>query len=267
MFNHFKMLLLLLMLICSHIKVSASSGSNLNIVILGDSNTSIGGDDCSDPQGWTKWFVDRIGPKSCRSYARSGATWTNTSRTRYDVEENTQVLSDDNVIYNQMNRLIKAYDDSLQAFPDVIIIAAGTNDAWFENKRPGIFSTTVDQVFQNHTFDAPHKISSVVSLAGSVRLVCEHLMSRFPETRIILLSPMQTTKASYKKTDMVGSVLEECAHRMSVPIVRQDRLNGVYSAREANHKYMTVDGTHTSVEGARRNGYLIANQFAALLCY
>ncbi|MBO7116205.1 MAG: hypothetical protein J6V87_04040 [Prevotella sp.] len=43
-----------------------------NIVILGDSNTAIGGDDCSKSVGWNKWFRDMLSPASCRSYARSG---------------------------------------------------------------------------------------------------------------------------------------------------------------------------------------------------
>ena len=43
-----------------------------NIVILGDPNTAIGGDDCSKSVGWNKWFRDMLSPASCRSYARSG---------------------------------------------------------------------------------------------------------------------------------------------------------------------------------------------------
>lgn len=260
--------LFLCVLICKGGLLSAMNGNDLNIVILGDSNTSIGGDDCTNPKGWTKWFVDKISPKTCRSYARSGATWTNTVRTCYDIVENTQVLSDNNVIFNQMNRLITACDKQQQPSPDLILIAAGTNDAWFYSKRPGAFSKTVEQAFKTPiTFNAPQKVSSVVSLAGSVRLICEKLMSRFPDARIVLLSPMQTTKASYNIINKVGTILEECAHRMSIPIIRQDYITGVYSSREANGCFLTVDGTHTSERGAQRNGYLIANQINALLCY
>ena len=96
----------------------------LHVVILGDSNTWIGGDDCDKPKGWNKWFVDEFRPLSCKSYARSGATWTNTSTTRENVVEDIAVLGNDNVIYNQIARLKRACDEGRQQTPDLIIIAA-----------------------------------------------------------------------------------------------------------------------------------------------
>lgn len=79
-----------------------------HVVLLGDSNTFIGGDACDKPQGWNKWFKDFAKPKSCRSYARSGATWTHTPNTVLDMEENIGVLGDNNVVYNQAMRLLTA---------------------------------------------------------------------------------------------------------------------------------------------------------------
>lgn len=260
--------MLLLVLSCLSVTPVFSAPKGLHVVILGDSNTSIGGDDCTDSIGWTRWFAERFRPETCKSYARSGATWTNTSRTRYDIVENVEVLSDNNVIYNQMNRLFADCEQKVQVIPDVILIAAGTNDAWFSNERPGIFSRTVEQVYQSpFPYGQGLAISSVVSLAGSVRLVCDQLMAHFPDAQIVILTPMQTVKASFEKIRKVGNILEECAHRMSVPIIRQDFLTGVYPNRETRRKEMTSDGTHTSVKGAQRNGYLIANQLRSLLCY
>lgn len=262
------LLVSLFAMFCPLVVNAYPSVNDLNIVILGDSNTSIGGDDCSDAHGWTKWFVEKINPKTCRSYARSGATWTNTSRTRYDILEDTSVLSDNNVIYNQMNRLFVACESGQQVSPDVIIIAAGTNDAWFSERRPGIFSTTVEQVFRSpFPYASSVKVSSVVSLAGSVRLVCDRLLSRFPNAQLFLLTPMQTVKASYEKISKVGDIIQECGRRMSIPVIRQDHITGVYPARETKSLTMTSDGTHTSADGARRNGFLIANQLAGFLCY
>ena len=82
----------------------------MNIVLLGDSNTWIGGDECDKPQGWNKWFKDLANPLSCHSYARSGATWTHTSLTDYDTEEDTGVLSDNNVVYKKIETLHISYD-------------------------------------------------------------------------------------------------------------------------------------------------------------
>ena len=129
----------------------------MNIVLLGDSNTWIGGDECDKPQGWNKWFKDLCdkpqgwnkwfkdlaNPLSCHSYARSGATWTHTPLTDYDTEEDTDVLSDNNVVYNQINRLKEAYRQQKQVKPDLIIVMAGTNDLWFADKRPDSLSTWI----------------------------------------------------------------------------------------------------------------------------
>lgn len=258
--------LLLVLIPLSHNK--AQSPSRLRVAILGDSNTSIGGDNCTRPNGWTKWFVERLAPLSCRSFARSGATWTNTPNTRKNVTENTDLLSDDNVVYNQVCRLVEACDSDAQAVPNLIIIAAGTNDAWFSAKRPGLWSKTVGQAFTPSVgFAVNRKPSTVCSLAESVRYTCEMLMQRFPDTQIILLTPLQTVKASYDKIQKVGNIIEECAHRMSIPVVRQDYCCGVYDVRERDKRLRTTDGTHTSIEGAKWNGYFLANQIAALLAF
>ena len=98
-----------------------------------------------------------------------------------------------------------------------------------------------------------------------MRYGVELLMERFPKSRIILLTPMQTTKASYSDVRRVGDVIEEVGRRMSVPVVRQDHITGVYSNRELRKPFLTSDGTHTSVEGARRNGRLLARQIEPLL--
>lgn len=245
---------------------AAADGQQLNYAILGDSNTSIGGDDCSKQQGWTKWFVERVHPASCRSFARSGATWTNTVKTSYNTSEYTELLSDNNVVYNQVNRLVAAVRTGSCVRPDVIIIACGTNDAWFQSKRPGIFQKTVEQAFADSShYITSRKVSTVTSLAESVRYVCELLLVEFPDSRVILLTPMQTVKASFEQTKRVGDVIENCGRRMSIPVIRQDYLNGVYNVAEHLHPQRTSDGTHTSVDGARRNGYFIARQVMPLL--
>ena len=90
---------------------AARAQQQLHIAILGDSNTWLGGDECDNQKGWNKWFKDILQPASCRSYARSGATWTHTTKTKRDTKENIGKLGKDNVIFNQVMRLKEAYDD------------------------------------------------------------------------------------------------------------------------------------------------------------
>ena len=72
---------------------SLYANDSTHVAILGDSNTWLGGDQCDQPRGWNKWFKDYFAPASCRSYARSGATWTNTARTKRNPDEVKEVLS------------------------------------------------------------------------------------------------------------------------------------------------------------------------------
>ena len=181
--------------------VAMRSNDSVNVVILGDSNTWIGGDDCDKPKGWNYWFKRFFAPATCKSYARSGATWTNTNLTKYNVEENTGHLGNDNVIYNQVCRLKNAVENGSQTVPDLILIGCGTNDVWFLSKRPQALSKTADQAFaQGDGFITSKRPSQVLTLAESVRYNCEMLMEAFPEAQIILLTPLQTTAVS---TDLV----------------------------------------------------------------
>jgi len=246
--------------------VPLSGHGSMNVVILGDSNTSIGGDACDGPRGWSKWFKDKFAPATCRSYARSGATWTNTARTVYDTKEYTEKLGDDNVIYNQINRLKEDCDGKRQAAPDLILIAAGTNDAWFTSARPGVFSVTAAQAFaRDGGFITRYAASSVRTLAESVRYGCEMLMEHFPGAQIILLTPMQSVAAGAADIRRAGDIIEECAGRMGLCVIRQDRESCVYYIREKKSVRFTSDGTHTCEEGARRNGCYIANRVSAML--
>ena len=214
-----------------------------HVVILGDSNTWIGGDDCMQPRGWNYWFREEVKPASCRSYARSGATWTHTEKTVYDTEGYSEVLSDNNVIYNQVNRLKKAYEAGEQPLPDLIIIMAGTNDAWFNRGCPSTL----------------HLPPSTLTIAGAVHYDCELLHELFPDCRLVLVTPMQTTKTSLSKIRKTGDFIEKCGKELGAEVIRLDRDGCVKRKQELKKKTYTTDGVHTNEEGARCIGTLIAN--------
>ena len=200
------------------------AGQPLHVVILGDSNTWIGGDDCDKPQGWNKWFKDTFQPTSCRSYARSGATWTNTPQTRRNTQENIGILGNDNVIYNQICRLQEAVDSAIQCPPQLILIMAGTNDAWFLKARPKALTKTACEVFRTDRrtlTDRP--VYEILTLAESVRYDCELLRATYPEAQIILLTPMQSVAAGTERITKAGDIIECCAHKMNLNVIRLDK--------------------------------------------
>ena len=220
--------------------LTAQAGMPFHVVLLGDSNTFIGGDDCDKPRGWNYWFCQQLKPCTCRSYARSGATWTHTAATVYDIVENTEVLSDNNVIFNQVNRLKQAYADQEQPEPDLILIMAGTNDAWF-------------------------RWANIQTLADYVRSDCELLTECFPQAQIVLITPMQNTKTSVEQIEQTGDVIEQCGHSMGLNVIRLDQGCGITRNQEMKKKTFTTDGVHTNEAGAKRVGTYIAHRLQAIL--
>lgn len=215
--------------------------SVMHVVILGDSNTFIGGDQCDKPQGWNKWFKELANPLSCRSYARSGATWTHTSNTVYDIEENTGVLSDNNVIYNQVNRLLKETgEEKTQPTPDLILIMAGTNDLWFASKRPE-------------------------PLAKYIRQNCETLGTAFPKARIILITPPPFTRVPMATQHQAAAEIEQCAQAMHLSVIRLDRAKPLLPAKKLIKRGYSKDGVHTTEKGAKVLGHYIYEQVQKLL--
>lgn len=239
---------------------------SLDVVFLGDSNTWIGGDDCDNAKGWNKWFKDFFRPASCKSYARSGATWTNTSQTKTNTEEDIAVLGDDNVIYNQIMRLRQAVENGTQAVPGLVIIAAGTNDAWFQNKRPDIFSMGTEMALMTVNDNLSGiNVNEMTSLAQSVFYGIALLRESFPDVQIILFTPLQCTATSLENIQMVGDVLVECAEACNIGWLRQDDSKFLDREKELQHKHFTSDGTHTNAEGARHNARIIAEMVPLML--
>ncbi|MGN1263698.1 MAG: SGNH/GDSL hydrolase family protein [Prevotella sp.] len=257
--------------------------TELNVVMLGDSNTWIGGDSCNLAKGWNKWFRDEFAPASCRSYARSGATWTNTEATVCNTADYTEKLGDDNVVYNQINRLAEAVASGGQTVPDLIIIAAGTNDAWFSGKRPLAFSKTADEAFAGTTTAkiSSHKAGTadetagsdmtsrpactILTLAESVIYGCTMLQKAYPDATIIVLTPLQSAAVPTDSISLAGDIMEGCCRRMGIGVIRQDGNDYINARLERRNRQLTTDGTHTNETGARHNARLIARSIKALL--
>ena len=242
---------------------------NKNVAVLGDSITWLGGDNCEGlevpSKGWTTYFKQKAKPLSIKSYARSGATWSHTASTAYDEVENTGSISDNNVIYNQINRLVRSVNLG-GAEPDIIIIAAGTNDAWYPSARPNATSISAKEAFANtDNYILSTDISKLTSIAEALRFDVELLRSNFPETQIILLSPLQSVSFSLERCREVGDIIEDCAGYLSCVCIRQDKECGVYRATEKVGNFFTYDGTHTSAIGAKSIGYYLYRRVMGLM--
>lgn len=230
-----------------------------NVVCMGDSITWLGGDDCNGrqnpSQGWTTYFKAMLKPKTMRSYARSGATWSHTANTTYNITENTGNLSDDNVIYNQINRLLA---DTAQPAPDIIIIAAGTNDGWYASQRPDAVSVSAAEEFADTSgYITSQAVNTLTSIAAAMRYDIEMLKTNFPNAQIFVTTPLQSTKFTLAKGFQIGTIIKECAECLSIECIDQGKQAGIYRAQEIVGYTFTYDGAHTSALGARMVGQFI----------
>ena len=221
--------------------------SNLNVAILGDSMTWIGGDDCENPVGWTYYFKKELKPASIYIYARSGATITNTVNTHKDTQAFTKVLDDDNVIYNQAERLKEDLEAGKITAPDLVIIYAGANDAWFTSKRPGSYDTDLTGLGKIGADVVPSQATSLgKSLALSVKIIRQIL----PLSRILIVTPLEMSKVSAEKIHNLSDAIETVASRLGCDVIRADREVDVRHSVEKRKFTYTKDGVHTNEKGA-----------------
>ena len=232
------------------------------ICILGDSITALGNND--GLKGWVTYFKKVLKFKEVRIYARSGATWSCTQNTTYDIEENTGSLSDNNVIYNQMNRLINDVENNGMLPPDYIISFAGTNDAWYPDSRPDALNDTakeifVDQISSNYLDDV--NINTCTSIAKAIRYVSEMIISKFPKCKVMIGSPLQSSTIPIDRIESVSQIIEQCANYMSYAFINQSKDCSISRLQERKGFYKTTDGTHTSEIGAKDVGEVVAARF------
>lgn len=218
------------------------------IALLGDSMTWIGGDSCEKEKGWSHYLAQAYPKSQIDVYARSGATWTNAKGTKGDTKSYSEVIDDENVLFNQAQRLIDAASLNPSATPSLIVLYAGANDAWFEKRRPGLYEEK--KVPAGSLKQC--RPSDFTTLASSVELVCRKLTEAFPNADLILVTPVEMAQTSPARINKVGDTIEKVGRRLDIPVFRGDKKVAIRSIEEKKpkHKY-TSDGAHTNPQGAR----------------
>lgn len=258
--------LLAFILTCINAIVAATPKQLTDIIILGDSNIWLAGDSCNDHTGWTAWMKDTLQPGSCISYARSGATWSHTTATKSNTKENIAVLGNDNVIYNQVMRLREAKAEGTLISPDLILISAGGNDAWFANHRPLEFNQTVEEAFSEPASSLLAKSpNEVTSLPGAIRYDCLMLKETFPEAKIVLVAPTPMSKVEPKMLEKVSDIIEKSGRQLDIPTLRLDKAGLINRDVELKEHVNTYDGIHTNEKGAEKVGTFVAAKVIEML--
>lgn len=256
-----KILLVILLALSGQIFQSMGAEQPL-YVFLGDSNLWIGGDDCSGDRAWSHELC-RLKNARGVSFARSGATWTCTKSTCEDKQGFSKVLDDNNVIFNQLLRILDVdWETAYGKEPDIIFVGAGTNDAWFENRRPGIWDVSASDAWEmcEELADAPP--SELTSLSKAIVQGLCLLAESFEESRIVIVGPPLTTacpeETIHKVTQCIRESLGELAD--SVTFVSLDSKDIIDPDTERSNPTYTSDGTHTNPEGAKKIAARVASE-------
>lgn len=249
-YNHSKSLLavfaILLGMACAFAADRGYPSGKPRIALLGDSMTWIGGDSCQNETGWSHTLRASGIASSIDVYARSGATWTNTANTKRNPKHYTELLNDDNVVFNQAVRLIERAD-TCDATPDIIVLFAGANDAWFAAKRPGMYEK--DMKGSKYTISTDP--TRVTTLEGSIHLVCDILQQRFPDATLLFVTPLQMSKSDAETIFRVSDIIEKAAADKECMTLRADKETGITHNQEKKSPRYTYDGVHTNPEGAK----------------
>ena len=221
-----------------------------NVVLFGDSitDTKVNGE-------WVKQIINYAKFNSLTNYGRGYCTFT----FKNDTVENTTDISDsnigNNVIWNQYNRMVKDINAGKIPSPDCIIILAGTNDA-IQTKTIG----DVDSVFNNSAQSTD--VKTLTNLCASVRYVCELIMVNYPNTQIILATPLQMK--DYNRTSqaiLVRNAIISCANKMGIKTIDQTYESGIYAYAENVRPKFLSDGVHLTVEGGKKVAQFLAREF------
>ena len=220
--------------------------TTLNISLLGDSMTWIGGENCEKEEGWTHYLKERFPNANIDIYARSGATWTNTPKTKGDAKAYSVVIENENVLYNQVSRLINEAETDPAKRPDLIILYAGANDAWFEKRRPGLYNE-----IKTPADITTCKPSQCTTLASSIQLGVKKLQKAFPEARIVMVTPVEMAQTPTARITKVGDAIEKTGKELGVEVLRADKNVPIKHEEEKQGRRYTSDGAHTNPEGAK----------------
>lgn len=216
------------------------------------------------------------------------ATWADKNNTIYDGNPvwNGPDNNENNVLGNQVQK-IKDHISDYSEHPDVIIIAAGTND-----EMPVPYNTSIEDIimevdnkFQNNgqmipmttpTFDSSDTYKEYrKTIAGAMRYcVCE-LQKLFPDAHIYILTPIQGCISRKNPHDIITKqiYITQAAVHLSVPVIHVGEECGIQADFEYEGAMWTAptgtdyrsgrdlaDGLHPNKSGSEKMAEYIAKR-------
>jgi lysophospholipase L1-like esterase len=219
------------------------------IVFMGDSITA-------NTDGWTKNLLQKIKFSSFLNLAVSGAAWRHTAGTTYDITGAGGGVN--NVIYNQVNKLIDRVTNLVTQKPDIVCILCGVNDG---DVNMGNISTAFTQNYPI-TGNAPGTILDTIT---AIRYNCELLLSTYPDLQIILTTPIQRGITDNAALFTISQGIKEAGERLSVTVIDCCSEVGIYGEREAISPYYLSDTLHPNAKGDEKLAGFMATKLISII--
>lgn len=229
---------------------------NKRILFMGDSITALG----TCERGWVKYFNEIIEPSFFMNTAVAGARLSNGEPVEFNGNpqfEGDNTDYNQNVLLNQIEKIRLARDKGNLDYSDfdLVIIAAGTNDA-FVPKKCNI--ETIEEQFTKNGEVVASKDVDCYTWPGAMRIIYERLKGFYPEAKIYFCSPIQGEEKIRGYKDMLykRNLMKAICERIS-DVTFVDTLNcgicGIYENHWAEGRDL-IDGLHPNINGAKKIG-------------
>ena len=228
-------------------------------------------------------------PSKYYNLAVASATWADRSNTTsYDGNPQFQGDQSQNVLGNQVQKIINN-PDVYNVAPDIIIIAAGTNDGTPSSQE--MEWNTIETYFTQNggaesvpcttpTFDESDTYKDMrKTITGAMRYVCSKLQEIYPKARIYILTPIQGSFKPNKNYNtqirLKQQHISNVAEHLALPVIHVGENCGINQDFEYGGHYWKsewateqrpkngrdlIDGLHPNTSGSWKMAKYIARE-------
>ena len=228
-------------------------------------------------------------PSKYYNLAVASATWADRSNTTsYDGNPQFQGDQSQNVLGNQVQKIINN-PDVYNVAPDIIIIAAGTNDVTPSSQE--MEWSTIETHFTRNggaepvpcttpTFDESDTYKDMrKTITGAMRYVCSKLQEMYPKARIYILTPIQGSFNPNKNYNtqirLKQQHITNVAEHLALPVIHVGENCGINQDFEYGGHYWKsewateqhpkngrdlIDGLHPNTSGGWKMAKYIARE-------
>jgi len=227
-------------------------------------NFGCDGNSITSGMQWSATVVDVLGFKTHHNVAVGSSTWACYPDTQDYGSEGFAGISDgwmpttdaaelqkrhNNTSKVHVQQFIAQVDEGLFPEPDVFVFSMGTNDGNLGSAEEALKGKSLEDV-------------DVCTMAGGARWAIQTIIERFPNCRVFVCTPIQTSDVNHNEQNMRKiEILKEICRSLSVQVIDCYGESGITEKLEYGRgKRYLRDGLHPGKEGQQLMGRYIAKE-------